>query len=43
MKLKEDKQLFYRTNYSLGLMKFKTLKTYIKTNLHQEIFFHRSK
>ena len=31
--LEKDKQPFFRPIYSLGLMKLKTLKTYIKTNL----------
>ena len=33
IKLQKDQQLSYRPIYSLGLVKFKTLKTYIKTNL----------
>ena len=33
MKLEQGKYLPYRPIYSLGLIEFKTLKTYIKTNL----------
>ena len=33
IKLQENQQLFYRPIYSLGLVKFKILKIYIKTNL----------
>ena len=33
IKLKENKQSFYRRIYSLGLIKLKTLKTSIQTNL----------
>ena len=33
IELQESQQLFYRPIYSLGLLKLKTLKTYIKTNL----------
>lgn len=33
IKLIKDKQLFYRSIYSLSLVKLKTFKTYIKTNL----------
>ena len=33
IKLEEDKQLPYRPIYSLGPVKLKTFKTYIKTNL----------
>ena len=33
IKLENNKQPSYRPIYSLGLAKFKTLKTYIKTNL----------
>lgn len=33
IKLQEDKQLFYKSIYSLGLIEPKTLKIYIKTNL----------
>ena len=33
IKLEEDKQLFFRLIYSLGLIKLETLKTYIKTKL----------
>ena len=33
IKLKKDKQLFFRPIYSLKLIKLKILKTYIKINL----------
>ena len=33
IKLEKDKQPFFSPIYSLGLIKLKTLKTYIKTNL----------
>ena len=33
IKLEEDKQSFFGPIYSLGPIKLKTLKTYIKTNL----------
>ena len=33
IKLEEDKQLLFGSIYSLGPIEFKTLKTYIKTNL----------
>lgn len=33
IELKNGKQLTYRPIYSLGLIKLKTLKTYIKTHL----------
>lgn len=33
IKLKNDKQLFYKLIYSLNLVKLKILKTYIKTYL----------
>ena len=33
IKLQKSQQLPYRPIYSLGLVKFKMLKTYIKTNL----------
>ena len=33
IKLKDNKQPFYGSIYSLGLVKLKTLNTYIKTNL----------
>lgn len=34
IELDKSQQLFYRLIYSLGLVKFKTLKTYIKINLN---------
>ena len=33
IKLEKDKQLFFEPIYSLRLVEFETLKTYIKTNL----------
>lgn len=37
IKLKRDKQLFYRSIYSLGLEELKTLKVYIKTHLKSKL------
>ena len=39
IKLEGDKQLFYRPIYSLGPIKLKTLKTYIKTYLKIEFIW----
>ena len=40
IKLVEDKQLSYRSIYSLSLIELKILKTYIKTNLVNGFIWH---
>ena len=39
IKLEIEKQLFYKTIYSLGLVKLETLKTYIETYLKTEFIW----
>ena len=40
IKFENDKQLFYRLFYILDLVKLKTIKTYIKTNLVHGFILH---